>query len=214
MRKGKLVHKLFTGQVVIDALWRGGVLSLHQMKALSPEELARLATTLASLYVESPKRLEVRYERGDTVVIKFPGRHSQADHGHLIGGGGKNYHALQRILQEAAKPNLLRLFILDPGGERRATLPIPLDPTWNKDEQFRQVLAHVAEDVFGKAIPVRAATSNDATNPTNLRTSFTLEVGTIDPELLSAFQVLWKAIGKMHGRNFILNAEAPKEQAV
>lgn len=190
------------------------------MKSLTPDELGRLATTLASLYVESPNRLSVRayirpLEHGeappavDTIIVKFPGTHPRSDHGLLIGARGQNFHALGTILQEAAKPNLLRLFIAEPIGERAQPTMIPLDPTWDKDEAFRQILEHVAEEVFGKAMPVHAAPY-----PDNLRTVFTLELGEIDPELLSAFQVLWKAIGRFHGRNFLLHAEAPKAEAV
>lgn len=175
---------------------------------LTPTDLARLAQSIAAQYVEEPARLRVSAEkRGAMFIVRFPGQHLKVDHGRLIGGQGKNFRALKRILQEAVKPAPLDLEIIDPGGHYKVGDVVPPDPNWDKDEPFRELLEHISEMVFGWPVPVRVASSEG-------RTFLTLETGDINPEVLSAFQVLWKAIGRHHGRNFILAAEAPKEQAV
>lgn len=181
------------------------------------KDLSGLAYAIASQYVESPDKLRVISERrGPKWIVRFPGRHSKVDHGRLIGGQGKNFRALKRILQEAVKPAPLDLEIIDPGGEYVRGGEVPMDQNWKKDELFRGVLEIICEQVFGWPVPVRVANVDDSVHhvvPAH-RTYLTLELSDIHPEVLAAFQVLWKAIGRHHGRNFILAAEAPKAQAV
>jgi predicted RNA-binding protein YlqC (UPF0109 family) len=177
-----------------------------------PSDIAKLAYTIAALYVDDPQRLRVTGTRhGDRFIVRFPGHHLKVDHGRLIGGTGKNYRALKRILQEAVGGKTLDLEIIDPTGKYQVGGPVPADPNWDKDELFREMLAMILEQVFGWHVPVLVEEQHET--GTGDRSVFLIEHGGMDPEVLASFQILWKAIGRHHGRNFILKAEAPKAVA-
>lgn len=179
-----------------------------------------LAYDIASQYVERPDLLRIVPEFSigypgttnttkPTVIVQFPGMHTKADYGKLIGGKGANYRALLRLLRQYGSHfrHEVELEILDPGGPMDRGPDFKPDENWHRDEEFREKLQSIAERVFAYPVGARVYSTYDITH-------LVIETGVISPTLLGAFQVLWIAIGKNHGRNFKLVAEAPKEQAV
>lgn len=183
------------------------------------DSFAQLARDIAEQYVEVPAQLRVKADRLRLVLqpfkpkpligVCFTGEHAKVDHGKLIGKHGKHFAALQTILRHYGDrfKTDVKLSVNDPGGRFERGKNGHPDPNWNRDEEFREHLASVCERVFGYPVSVRAVSKWDITH-------LIIETSVIEPELLSAFEVLWVAIGRNNGRQFKLSAEAPKEQAV
>lgn len=181
------------------------------MNNANPEEYAALAYAVTSQYVKEPGLLRVQAERiADKIVVRFPGTHLKEDHGKLIGGKGKHFLALEEILIEFGAGVRVELKVSGPPG------PPPvveknrwLDPDWNdaKDEKLRENLAHIVSKVFGWPVPVIAFSRHN-------RTHLIIQTEEITPELLDSFKVLWLAIGRQHGRDIVLNAQAAEQKAV
>lgn len=184
---------------------------------VTPQDYADLAFQIASQFLEEPKRLKIRvafrrsrdrrFER--QVLVSMPGEHSKADHGRLIGAKGKHYRALLRILQSygAQFSHQVDLEVLDPGGVYQIGEPRPEDSNWNRDELFRAMLESIVGRVLGFPVPVRVWSDNN-------KTHLVIESHDLSPELLSSFELLWKAIGRHHGREFSLTARLLVDKAV
>lgn len=170
----------------------------------SLEDYKRLAYAIASQYVEEPASLRVSAKMcGEKVVVTFPGAHAKKDHGKLIGGQGRNFRALLRLLQEFAShsSHQLDLEIFDPGGDRPPNVDKPKAP-WDdeRDKALAGMLEDIAEQVFGYPVPITAYSKYD-------RTHLVLRTSTIKPEILESFVLLWKAIGRNLGRDISVSAE-------
>lgn len=170
----------------------------------SLEDYKRLAYSIASQYVEEPGELRVTAKAfGNKVVVTFPGEHAKKDHGKLIGGQGRNFRALLRLLQEFASHSKqeLDLEIFDPGGVRppNTTLP-PTEWSDERDQALAGMLEDIAEMVFGYPVPVTVYSKYD-------RTHLILRTSSIKPEILESFVLLWKAIGRNLGREIAISAE-------
>lgn len=180
------------------------------------DSYAGLAYDIASQYVEVPESLRViveptgqsKFKSAPFVMVKFPGQHSKLDHGKLIGGKGRHFHALKRILQEFGShfKHEVGLEIVDPGGAWQTGKVYEKDLNWDaaKDEALRERLSSICDRVFGYRIPVEVYNNYEITH-------LVIETGVIEPELLAAFQLLWVAIGRNKGRTVKLTTEAPKE---
>lgn len=184
-------------------------------KQLTATDYATLAYQIASQYVTDPALLRVSAEaRPEKIIVRFPGTHRKKDHGKLIGNSGKHFQALQRILKETAIRNRQKVFleVIEPvGAPEREEDGVKhwIDESWNTedDEALRVELESIVEKVLGWSAPVRVFSSRN-------RTHLILETESIEPELLAAFKVLWLAIGRQHGRDIVLNAQAAEQKAV
>lgn len=181
-----------------------------------------LAYDIASQYVASPEllRVDASFERGyagttnhskPVIAVRFPATHTKLDFGKLIGGKGTNFRALRLILREYGSrfKHDVELEIIEPIGPQEGKGPPYVEDTsWDeaKNEEFRKRLESIAERVFGWPVPVRAYSTWDITH-------LLIETGEVPPEVVAAFKVLWIAIGRTHGRQLKLNAEAPRAVA-
>lgn len=173
------------------------------------DSYASLAYDIASQYVEAPDQLRITVEIvGKAIKVAFPGQHLKIDHGKLIGGKGAHYRALKRLLEEYGQHfgHTVWLDIIEPGGRPHNGDPYADDLEWNeaKDELFRSQLQSICERVLGYPVGVRLYGAWDITH-------FIIESGELDPELLAAFQLLWVATGRNHGRQMKVSTGAPQE---
>lgn len=185
------------------------------------DSYSSLAYDIASQYVAEPGRLQIEasFELGYAgttnlskpfIMVYFHATHSKPDFGKLIGGKGANFRALRRILRQYGSRynHAVELEIIEPLGPQEVGPPYAEDTSWDdaKNEKFRQRLESITERVFGTPIPVRAYSTWNITH-------LLIETGEVPPEVVAAFKVLWIAIGRTHGRQLKLNAEAPRAVA-
>lgn len=198
---------------------------MNTVTMVNPEELAKLAYLIASQMVDHPRELCFQASRkntagGTVIVVRAPGRHQKIDHGKLIGASGNNYRALQTLLREAARRHgeALNLDIVDPGGAKVVGDKVPLTTDSSKDHLFAKTLALALQGIYGSGCNACFSAGSPLVGVVGVesysaKTVFTILHQTlVNPEVLSAFQVLWKAIGRNHGRDFVVNAHVPREK--
>lgn len=188
------------------------------MSLITPSLFTSFAYRLTSLYVTYPEqlRIEARLLDNGTVLVKFPGRHAKEDHGKLIGGGGKNFNALRHLLFEFGKMRESKVFleIMEPIGKRAKIAPgFKPDPYWAREREMSELLQETCRLIFPFDVMVSVHGINIShENPTGATNLVIHTDCDINPETLSALNLIFAAIGRNTGRKMSVSVWQPEPQ--
>jgi predicted RNA-binding protein YlqC (UPF0109 family) len=163
---------------------------------MTDARIQQLVLAAASQLVSHPSDLDVQAAVSiKTVTVSISG--NRADTGALMGKECRNLAALEAIVRQVAHPREARISIAEGHcGAPGQRTDIPLRAHWGEreDELLRQAVSKLVQAV------VEDAPHEITIKSVAMDTVVTICVDCANPALESAFQVVFRAWGRRHGR--------------
>jgi predicted RNA-binding protein YlqC (UPF0109 family) len=181
------------------------------MNINEPEFYTRLIRALYDKLLIYPNYVQIEPEvTGERILFRVQGH--ATDQGLMIGAGGQNIKALQKLVGTVGMRAglMIHVKVLEPyTGVKEIRNRPPFDPTWvaeGKDKPIAELLTMVCTALYGGEVSVATEHEVDNGEPT---TKFTVSFAQMPTmEIQDAISTIFHAMCRGKGRNVVVKARA------
>lgn len=183
----------------VDQFYADLFMSIAEKLVTRPGDLVAACSVMSS--AQNADGFRERERKPDTLkrfMVNVQGHAN--DSGLLIGKKASHVLSFKVLLREAAakRGEFCDLAIDEGFGIKTAPVSVPLDPTWNRDQEFAELVWDVADKCFPGIMRVEARSEGGVTT---IRIE---SVRGIAEEAFAAMETLFKACGRTAGRTLRL----------